>query len=257
MDLVLLSNRGGDGAPHWSRAAAGAVAAALAADGVRPRWLCALGEGEAAPTVPAGVDLDLLRGRRPAFRRVVARVSDVDIEVALARTLRPLRRPVVVHFGFGAPGSTASLWLAERMGGRGMAVVRATEVLCHRGTLVDHAGSPCAEFDDPRRCARCCCCGAAAEGLAPQQARLARLLRWLGPYSPYPNELAFRSRGDLVLSSLQLATVLVPSDDDRALLQRAGLSARSLAVVDGTAAAAVVTAILELAAARVQVAGPG
>jgi hypothetical protein len=230
MDLILISARGEGREPHWSQAIAGAVATATAATGARVRWLCPVALDQPAPAAIDGVDVVLLRGRRPPFRRVIARVNDRAVDIALAHALRPLSRAVVAHIGFGAPGSVTTLWLADRMGANVLSAVRASEVLCHRGTLVDWTGAPCAEFLDPGRCARCAC-NAWPSGLSPLQARLARWLRPLGDRMPFPNATAFRSRADMVLSSLQIGTVAVATTAERDLLVAAGIGVRGLRVV--------------------------
>jgi len=243
MDVVMISTRGRDGVPHWSRACAGDLAARLLQHGARVQWLCPLGDGEAEPTPAAGIRLECRRGRMPPFRRVLARIADSRIDVALARALRPLRRAVVVHVGFGAPGSAATLWLADRMGADAIGVVRAEEVVCHRGTLVDASGAPCAEFTSAARCAACVCTPWPGRGLSPAQSRWANRLLRLRGWSPFPNENAFLSRADLVLGSLLVATVVVGDAAQREQLCAAGIPPRNVRTIDGLDGAAVATAI--------------
>ncbi len=252
MDVVLVSARSTGPSAHWSRALTAAVATILVGEGLQVRWLCPLAVDEPEPAVPAGARLDVLRARPAPFRAVLARVGDTALDVALARALRPTRRALVAHLGFGAAGSVNTLWLAERMGARPFAVVRAAEVLCHRGTLVDERGAACDRVLDAERCAACCC-AASADGLSPQQATLARWLRPLGGWSPFPDRGAFLSRADLVLGSLLLANVVVGAAQDSERLQRAGLVARAIAVVGEVAgvpaAGAVAAAVLAQCAA--------
>ncbi len=250
MDVVLVTTRSANTVAHWSRAMAADVAAALVAQGARVTWLCPLGPMEGAPAAD-GILVQPLPGSVPAFRQVLARVEDTAVDVALARVLRPLARPIVVHFGFGAPGSVTTLWLAERMGARGVAVLRAAEALCHRGTLVDATGNECRQCLDAARCAAC----ARApwpEGLSPAQAVAAVCLRPLAGWSPYPSENAFLSRTDLVLASLLSAIVVVADPVDADLMVAAGIAARSVRLVEAIGGlaepAAVVTEIAALAA---------
>lgn len=230
MDFVLVSNRSGAAAPHWSRPLAGALARALSAAGRRVHWLCASGPGEPEPPPPAGVAFTAVRGRVPPFRSVVRRNVDVALDVALAHRLRPLARATVVHIGFGAPGSIATLWVADRMGARSVAFVRAAEVVCHRQDLVFADGAPCGEWTDPDRCARCCTT-AGPSGPSRAQERLCRWTRPLGPLQPFPRREHFAVRNDLMLASLQTAAVLVGTETERAQLVAAGLGAPSVRVV--------------------------
>lgn len=252
MDVVLITARGTAATPHWSRRVADQVVAQLQRDGARVRWLCALGADETEPAPAEGIEVTPVRGAAVPFRKVLARVEDTALDVALARLLRPLARPVVAHLGFGAPGSVTTLWIAERMGARALAAVCVPEVLCHRGTLVDAGGAPCANALDPARCAECAS-AAWQNGLSPRQARVARWLRPLGAWSPFPNENGFASRADLVLASLQLATVLVRDAAEGEALRAAGLPPRNLRVVDTGAAAdapfPVATLVAEIAGA--------
>src|SRR5262245_60131563 len=242
MDVVMISMRGRAGVPHWSRACAGDLAARLLQHGARVQWLCPLDDGEAEPTPAAGVRLEGLRGRVPPFRRVLARIADSRLDVALARALRPLRRAVVVHVGFGAPGSAATLWLADRMGADAIGVVRADEVLCHRGTLVDATGAPCADFTSAARCAQCVCAPWPGRGLSRLQSRWANRLLRLG-WSPFPNENAFLSRTDLLLGSMLVATIVVGDAAQREQLCTAGLPPRNVRAIDGLDGAALASVV--------------
>ena len=246
MDVVLISARGAGPEPHWSRRVVAATAAALAARGDHVRWLCPLRAHEAAPAAPApAVVVMPVAGRVAPFRSVTGRSTDPALDVALARALRPRPADVVVHVGFGAPGSVIALWLADRMGSRVAAVVRAAEVLCHRGTLIDERGQSCRSFADAARCTACCST-AGPGALSAAGARCARLLRPLGALSPFPSPVRFQNRADLAFASLQLVEpVLVATASDRELLVSAGLDARSIEIAgpDGVTGECVAAAI--------------
>ena len=232
MDFVLLSARGDGPVPHWSRAIADTAAVALAGQGARVYWLCSLGRHEPEPGPRPGVVIEAVVGRVPSFRRVRARTSDPAMDVRLARLLRPLVRAVVAHIGFGAPGSVTTLWLAERMGARAVAVVRAAEVLCHRQTLVHAGGQTCTDFSDPGRCRECIAAPApaqqAGQGLSTAEAWLARRLRPLGGWSPFPGPGQFLARADLTLAGLLSALVLTRSAVERQQLLESGLVDRNV-----------------------------
>lgn len=234
MEVVLVSARTGNGSAHWSLPACAAVGARLAADGARVRWLWAANAGATPPDVPNGVELLPVASPLPPFRAVDRRISDALSDQTLARLLRPLRRAAVVHFGLGAVGSATTLWLAERMGARPIAVVSSREALCVRNTLVDSAGASCTVHDDDARCTRCVL-SPWDHGLSPLQSRCASALRWLGGHSPFPNRIGVLTRTDLVMGSLVLAEVLVATETERAQLVDAGVPARSVEVVGGGA----------------------
>ena len=230
MDVVLLSSRNAGQGPHWSRAVAGAVADELLARGARVRWLCPLQPGEPPPATAAAIERVALAAAVPPFRSVTARAADTAADVALAHALRARPADVVVHVGFGAPGTVTSLWLGDRMGAHVVAAVRAAEVLCHRGTLVHASGTPCAEFLDPVRCARCCTTASPA-GPSRGEAALAKCFAVLGAWSPFPSPVRFQNRSDLMLASLQLAVSVVTTDaEDVGRLTAAGLPPRALQV---------------------------
>lgn len=235
MDVLLLSNRGGD-APHWSHAWALAAARHLAGHGARVRWLRAAIAGDAPPALPAGVEVATVVGALPPFRRVEGRIDDAAFDAALTRLLRPRPSGLVHHFGFGAPGSGLSTWLADRMGSHAVATVRACELLCHRQDLVDEHGGICRTLGDADRCTQCC---RTPPGLSSAQARAAQALRWLGGCSPFPHRIGFLNRFDLLAAGLQVCkAVLVPSALDRELLLGAGFAAAASVVPDDAEAAA-------------------
>jgi hypothetical protein len=246
MDVVLISARSAQAEPHWSRAVAADVARALAATGASVRWLCLCRLGETVAVAALDrVERQDLPAAVPPFRGVEARVTDNAMDVVLAKELR--RRPpdVVVHLGAGAPSSANALWLADRMGARAVGVVRAPELLCHRGDFVDERGQACTSVLDAARCTACCT-AASPSGLSPGQARAAACLRFLGGLSPYPSPVQFLNRGDLLFASLQLAGAVVTGDAaEAALLERAGLPARSIVTTDGAGLVATVVSAVQ------------
>lgn len=131
------------------------------------------------------------------------------MEVALASHLRAQPAAAVVHVGAGARGTPNVCWLAERMGSEPFAIVRAAEIVCHRGDLVDATGAACHDATRAERCRRCCAAS-----------------WWRTPWS---DELPNRS--DLLAGSLAVAAaVFVGSADDVAPLQAFGANPRTLVV---------------------------
>jgi hypothetical protein len=250
MDVLLLSNRGAEAAPHWSEALAATVAGGLASAGATVRWLCSTTPYRAVPVAPAGVELLTLRGGTPPFRSVQARNEELAVDVALTRQLRRRPADVVIHFGLGSPGSANTCWFADRMGAATVAAVRVAEALCHRQTLIDASGAVCREVTDPERCTRCCSAGDAA-GLGPTQSKLAGACRVFGSMSPFPHSNAFKTRFDLVFASLQVtAAIYVSREADREQLIAAGLGKQNIIVADPQRlTAADLTAICAAAAA--------
>jgi hypothetical protein len=127
--------------------------------GPAPHWSAAFVEELAEHLRAAGAGVDRLSATRPVrvpLHRVAGRYSDLDAEKALTGLLRENRIDAVLHVGVGAGGSQNLLWLPPRLGFVSVGVVRAAEVLCHRGDLVDRDGAACVDFLDPERCARCC-----------------------------------------------------------------------------------------------------
>jgi hypothetical protein len=219
---VVVSSPGRDGAgAHWSHDAAAAIARDLAAAGHRVHWLAAVRVGEPLPDQPAAVERTVLAVRAAALHRVDRAHRHLALEVALTALLRAHPAAPVVHVGAGAGGSPNVAWLADRMGSPAFAVVRAAEVVCRRGDLVDATGAPCERFLDASRCARCC-------SRSPlQRARAAALL----------------ARSDLLAASLLACTaVLVPRASDVESLVAFGVPRRALVV--GAAAEAVAARVL-------------
>ena len=217
MRLVVVSSPGARSELHWSHAAAVVVAGALAAAGHDVVWFAVARPGQVLPTPPGGVEL---RGLSVPVRRLDAVAADSEhgeLEQALARSLREQPAAAVVHVGAGARGSPNVAWLAERMGSGAYAVVRAAEVVCHRGDLVARDGAPCSTFNDPARCRRCCA----------------------GGFWRTPRADAFRNRGDLLAGSLLAAeAVFVTDPADVATLTAFGVPPASLVPMPDLAAIA-------------------
>ncbi|MCY2957334.1 MAG: hypothetical protein NT107_09880 [Planctomycetota bacterium] len=244
MDFVLISARGANDEPHWSRATAALVAQALTSQGAAVRWLCARNAREPAPAAVAGLEIFDLPAAPVPFRAVEARVIDNPMDILLAQQMRKRPPDLVMQLGVGAISSANPLWIADRMGAPGLAVVRATELLCHRGTLVNERGTACRSVFDAARCTTCCN-SASPQGPTKRAAIGALCLRWLGGCSPFPSPVQFLNRADLLLASLQLAAAVVTSDAaELALLASAGLPARTLVASSGVS---LVDTIVDLA----------
>lgn len=218
--VVLVSSPGPGPGLHWSHAAAAALATCLVERGAAVAWLPVTTAGVVLPPVPEevlrqGPFVVAATGDRPW--RVAAAHQHLPLEVALTRTLRASGAIPVVHLGLGARGSPNVNWLAERLGAEPFAVVRAAEVVCHRGDLVDRDGLACDDFLDAERCRHCC--------------RASRLRR------PRVDEL--QNRGDLLAASLLVSSaVFVPATDDVRRLEQFGVPPRSLVVAAEPAAIA-------------------
>lgn len=210
MDVVLISHRGGR-VPHWSSGVAEAAAATLARAGCRVRWLQATTGGGEPPPCPEGVECHPVSGAIGAFRRVTARLRDAAMDDLLTRQLRRQPADVVHDVGFGAPGSANTLWIADRMGARAAATVRAAEVVCHRQTLVDATGAGCRDFLDAARCTACCLAPGAG-GQSRARSALARAAGVLGAFSPFPNANAFAIRSESLLGGLTSAGLLLAAE---------------------------------------------
>lgn len=155
------------------------------------------------------------------------------MDTALARLLRPLSRALVIHVGYGAPGSVTALWLAERMGAKAVAVVDGAEVLCPRQTLVHASGEDCSDFLDPRRCQRCVRASAQQPSAEPVGAAAGSTGRsaWRPPAALWPaspGQHQFLTRSDLVLAGLLPALIWTRSSVDHARLVEFGLPGRNL-----------------------------
>ncbi|MCA8966034.1 MAG: hypothetical protein H6838_13545 [Planctomycetes bacterium] len=169
MRVVLLSSPGAEPALHWSFALGERLHSAMVDAGHEVRWLAPVVAGAG---VPAQTAAEVLRVGAAPLHRVGDAILHDELERELANDLRARAADLVLHVGLGARGSANLLWLADRMGSRALAVVRAAEVLCHRGDLVDHRGESCTAIDDAERCRRCCSKGLRRAGHADLATRL-------------------------------------------------------------------------------------
>lgn len=201
MRIVLLTSPGAAPILHWSFSLGEALHRALQGAGHGVHWLASVAEGA---MVPPDTAAEVLRTVVPPRHKVAASILHDDLERALAAELRERPADVVLQVGLGALGSANLLWLADRMGSRAMAVVRAAEVVCHRGDWIDERGQACAVVDDPGRCSACC-----SKGL--RRAVVADLA----------------SRLDLLVCCLQVSgAVFVASQDEAELLEQVGVPRR-------------------------------
>lgn len=211
MKLLLVSSPGRERTVlHWSHAMAATMAGAAAAGGAQVRWFAVLPAGSPALVAPSGVALEVLpfagSGRH---HRIAADTTHPGVDAALTAVLRQEPTTRVVHVGVGARGSPNLCWLASRLGSPTFAVVRAAEVECHRGDLVQADGEACTRSDDPERCRRCC---------APSV--------WRRPHAD-----AFRNRADLLVASLQATeATFVPTSEDQQRLVAFGVPMATLVV---------------------------
>ncbi|MBL8747630.1 MAG: hypothetical protein JNK78_00615 [Planctomycetes bacterium] len=204
MRVVLVSSPGDPALGHWSHAAAAECARLLGVAGASVEWFRV--GGDATPA-PPGVAVREMPFEAVPLHRVANANGDARLEAELTRALRAQPAFAIVHFGLGARGSPNVPWVAERMGSVPFAVVRATDVVCHRGTTIDAAGAPCFQFDDPERCRRCCA----------------------SSWWTRPRAMAFTDRRDLLLGSLAVtAGVFVPNEHDAERLASFGAPRRTL-----------------------------
>ena len=237
MDILLVTGRARAGARDPRRTLAARLGADLTGLGHAVRWLCPIAHPEdRPPETAAAVEVIPVQTCPPPFRAVEASVSDHCTEARLSIEIRQ-RLPDVVHvLTYGGVSSTQTPWVVERLGGTAVVSVDPAELVCHRGTLVDETGAHCDAWARPERCAVCCSVPFDG-GLTPGQARLRRLLTWLGPWSPFPGEADFRNRLDVSVGGLApAARVLVASEEARELLARAGVRAGPVKVVGHGAA---------------------
>lgn len=219
MIRAVVVSSPGRGELHWSHAAAAGLAKALQSRGVTVDWFAAVRPGQEPPAIDRGPRPQLfLLPAAPPLARVAAAHGHLAIETAMTRALRTAPAAAVVHVGLGASGSPNVGWLAERLGSPVFAVVRAAEVVCHRGDLIDATGASCTSFLDPERCRRCCAS-----------------TRW-----STPRVADLQGRTDLLAASLGVATaVFVRDAADAPVLTAFGVPVRAIAVtadVDAIAA---------------------
>lgn len=214
MDVLLVGPRGCGEREREQAAAVTALAAALVRGGDRVRLLRpveprAAKRADGEPVEPWTREVP---SRTPPFRSVMSGQIDSPLELALSRELRDDPADVVHVQGYGAANSYLLAWFAERLGVPSVVVVDPIEaVLCHRGTLVDREGQPCRQFDDARRCARCCR-GADPAALGRTGAALAVLTRPLRGLAPFPSETAMLNRLDTLIHGLAAARLVCVRD---------------------------------------------
>lgn len=224
VEILLVTPARHRGGRPWGDVLAGALAAGLRAAGDRVRWLRAVpGAGAGADGV-GDVEVREVAGAVAELGAVEQEHRDPAFETALVRGLR--ERPVdLVHvIGHGAPGSAAVPWLAERLGAAVVVTVRAEELLCHRGTLIDDTGWGCWSWEDPGRCTTCC-----REAVVRRVGVMGKLLPSRALKAAHR---AFETRLDLVLAPLQQAVrVTVPHGEAIERVRAAGVARQALMVV--------------------------
>lgn len=199
------------------------------------RWLCPVHNGESPPEHPDGVGLITAPSDVAPFAAITGCSYDGTTDTALTYEIRR-QLPDVVHLlAFGGFSSPLGVWIADRMGAPTVISVDTRELLCHRGTLVNERGEACEDWGAPSRCLECCTAPFEG-GLSPARARMARGLRWLGPWSPYPKEYEFQNRLDQFVGGLAWATAItVRDEEERARLVAAGAPPRNIRVVEDAA----------------------
>lgn len=227
LNLILVSGRHFD--PKQRREALvhdRRLAMDLAGRGCAVRWVHPA-EAEGEDTGKA-VAMDGLVGLCvatvvPGFRRVEARLNDPPLEQTLTRSVRSELPDVVHALGYGAGTSINVAWLADRLGVASVVTVKPKEGLCHRGTLINERGERCSEWHRPKRCVECCLTPYEG-GLGTFAAACGRLLARLHWISPFPQDIEFENRLELVLAGLMAAErVLVTTVEDARLLAEAGV----------------------------------
>jgi hypothetical protein len=187
------------------------LARLLLAGGAEVNWIPVVHERDATPVPPKGIQSFGGSLLAPApLHRIERGTLDLPLESGLTRDLRSRPTDAVVHLGVGARGSPNLLWIADRMGVPPFAIVRAEEIVCQRGNLVDAGGSACVRFEEPGHCGRCCSASWLRRALASE----------------------VQNRLELVVASLQVARgVIVRSESDATMLEQVGVPRRSLWVV--------------------------
>jgi hypothetical protein len=222
LDLMLVSGRHFNVEQRRQAVARDrCVATDLAERGCVVRWVYPEGDGH--DEIVDGVSLLPVRTVVPGFSGVEARLDDPPLEQALSRSVRADLPDVVHVLGYGAGTSTSVPWVADRMGVPCVVTLKGKEMLCHRGTLVNEHGKSCSEWNRAERCAECCLTPFAG-GLGPAAAAFGRLLARLQWISPFPQEMNFQNRLELVTAGLMtVQRVVVTTIEDVGLLQQAGV----------------------------------
>ncbi len=233
--IVLISSPGPGPGVHWSQAAAAELARALIAGGAEVAWFPVVNAREELPPPPPGIHSFAGSTIRPApVHRVEMGMMDLPLEAGLTKELRHRPTAALVHLGAGARGSVNLLWIADRMGVAPFAVVRASEVVCQRGGLIDGKGAACDQFLEPMRCRACCSNG------------------WLRR----PAGFEFENRSELLVAGLQVAHAVFVSDEAEVRqLEQMAVPRRVLQAVPAAARNGVLAA--RLLAARDALVAPG
>lgn len=222
--IVLISSPGSGPGVHWSQPAAAELARALIAGGAEVSWFPVVNAREEVPPPPPGIHSFAGSTVRPApVHRVEMGTLDLPLEAGLTKELRSRPTAAFVHLGAGARGSVNLLWIADRMGVAPFAVVRASEVVCQRGGLIDAGGAACDRFLEPARCRACCSDG------------------WLRR----PRASEFENRSELLVAGLQVArAVFVYEEVEAQQLEQIAVPRRVLQVAPGAVSNGVLAARL-------------
>lgn len=209
MQIVVVSSPGMGTEPHWSQEAAGELARLAVARGATVRWLAALHRGHPVPPGESGVQVIAYAEREVlSSGAVVASQEDSEVELAVTECLRAEPLSVVVHFGLGGQGTPNVLWLADRLGSPTFACVRGSELVCHRGDLLDRDKRICTDWSDAQRCSWCC-----------SESR------------PRPSSDDMQNRVDLFTAGLATCSgVFVSAAEDVAYVESVGASKKSIEV---------------------------
>ncbi len=223
LNLILVSGRHFDpGQQSKALPRDRRLALDLAERGCRVRWVYPASDGGSDQETD-GVLVSMVRTVVPGFRSVLARLNDPPLEQVLSRSIRADLPDVVHVLTYGSGASINVAWLADRLGAPSVVTVKGKEVLCHRGTLINERGEGCFEWRSARRCAECCLTPT-PDGLGNAAAACGRLLARLRWVSPFPQDIDFQNRLELVTAGLVVARrVLVTTAQDARLLQEAGV----------------------------------
>ncbi|MHC5062755.1 MAG: glycosyltransferase [Planctomycetota bacterium] len=235
MRILLVSTRGGPREGSWAEIAA-RHADLLAKAGEELTWMHVRPPMQAAVEPPEGLRFLALESEAPPFRKVTARLGDLQAETELSRLVRSDPPDLLHLFGYGNTGSTSIAWLAGRLGVPSLISLDLAETLCHRGDLIDFEGAECRQQDDPGRCLQCCLTPS-GPGLSPLQSKLAKGMCILGGLSPYPNLVSFMNRLDLVISGLgEASALLVENEEALQRLEELGVAKRFMQMAPASSA---------------------
>ncbi len=254
VNLILVSGRHFDAEQRGQMLARDQrLAGGLVERGCAVRWIFPAGEDDNHAGGADGVRLLPVHTRLPGFRSVQARLDDLPLEKVLTSAVREDLPDVVHALAYGAGASANVPWLAERMGVPCAVTLSAPEALCHRGTLINERGQSCSEWDRPQRCAQCCLTPFPG-GLGPMAAAWGKLMARLRWISPFPQDIDFQNRLELVLGGLASAQrLLVTAAADVELLKKAGVRLPTECLEDSHDAAALVGVYQELCGRGVMV----